>query len=125
MAEDQSPTLFGRDWMQSIQLDWARLHQSTSANAINKFPSVFSKAVGTIKGYKAVINLKQGAKPFFKKSRSVTYAPQPALETELERMQAEGILELVERSEWATPLVILSKSNGKIRVCGDFKVTIN
>ena len=68
VAEDQRPTLFGRDWMQSIQLDWARLHQSTSANTINKFPSVFSKSVGTIKGYKAVIHLKQGTKPIFKKT---------------------------------------------------------
>ena len=55
----------------------------------------------------------------------MAYALQPALETELERMQAEGILEPVERSEWATPLVIVPKSNGKIRVCGNFKVTIN
>ena len=63
----------------------------------------------------------------------MAYALQPALETELERMQAEGILEPVERSEWATPLVIVRagglvivpKNNGKIRVCGNFKVTIN
>ena len=40
-------------------------------------------------------------------------------------MQEEGILEPVERSKWATPLVIVPKSNGKIRVCGNFKVTIN
>jgi len=40
-------------------------------------------------------------------------------------MQKEGILGLVEKSDWATPLVIVLKSNGKIGVCGDFKVTIN
>ena len=40
-------------------------------------------------------------------------------------MQQEGILEPVERSEWATLLVIVPKSNGNLRVCGDFKVAIN
>ena len=86
---------------------------------------MFGRDVGTIKGYKAIIRLRQGTKPIFKKSRSVAYALQPALELELNRMQQEGILEPVERSEWATPLVIVPKSNGKLRVCGDFEVTIN
>ena len=40
-------------------------------------------------------------------------------------MQRQGILERVEKSEWATPLVIVLKSNGNIRICGDFKVAIN
>ena len=97
VAGDQRPPLCGCDWMQSIQLDWGRLHQIWQGTYISKFPSVFIKTIGTIKGYKAVIRLKQGAKPIFKKSRSVAYALQPALETELERMQAEGILESVER----------------------------
>lgn len=60
VAGNQRPALFGRDWMQSVQLDWARLHQirqGTSANVISKFPTVFHKTVGTIKGYKAVIGL--------------------------------------------------------------------
>ena len=86
---------------------------------------MFGRDVGTIKGYKAIIRLRQGTKPIFKKSRSVAYTLQPALELELNRMQQEGILEPVERSEWATPLVIVPKSNGKLRVYGDFKVTIN
>jgi len=60
--------------------------------------------MGTIKGHKAVIRLK----PIYKKSRLVAYVLQPALETELEKLQAEGILEPVEQSEWATPLVIAS-----------------
>jgi len=40
VAGDQKPALFGRDWMLSIQLDWAKLHQirqGTAANLISKF----------------------------------------------------------------------------------------
>ena len=40
-------------------------------------------------------------------------------------MQRDGIIEPTDNSEWATPLVIVPKSNGKIRVYGDFKATIN
>jgi len=54
-----------------VQLNCTRLHQiqqGTLANINNKFPSVFSTTVGTIKGYKAIICLKQGAKPIFKRA---------------------------------------------------------
>ena len=127
VAGTQRPPLFGRNWLQSIHLDWTALHQlrENASGIVGRFPAVFGRDVGTIKGYKAIIRLRQGTKPIFKKSRSVAYALQPALELELNRMQQEGILEPVERSEWATPLVIVPKSNGKLRVCGDFKVTIN
>ena len=127
VAGTQRPSLFSRNWLQSIQLDWTALHQlrENALGIVGRFPAVFGRDVGTIKEYKAIIRLRQGTKPIFKKSRSVAYALQPALELELNRMQQEGILEPVKRSEWATPLVIVPKSNGKLRVCGDFKVTIN
>ena len=128
VAGEQRPPLLGRDWLHSIKLDWAKLHyvqEGLLQDTVSKFPAVFQKNVGTIKGYKADIRLKEGAKPIFKKSRPVAYALQPVLEAELNRMQKEGILEPIKNSEWATPLVVVPKANGKIRVCGDFKVTIN
>ena len=121
--------MFGRNWLTAIKLDWTRLHQLRSDIAateiISNFPDVFQKDVGCIKGYTATIRLKENVKPIFKKSRSVPYALQPALEAELDRMHKEGIVEPTNSSEWATPLVIVPKGNGKIRVCWDFKVTIN
>ena len=40
-------------------------------------------------------------------------------------MEDEGIISPVQFSSWATPIVPVVKSNGQIRVCGDYKVTIN
>ena len=38
---------------------------------------------------------------------------------------ALGILEPVTHSEWAAPCVIVPKANNSVRICGDYKVTIN
>ena len=34
-------------------------------------------------------------------------------------------LQPVDKPEWATPIIVEPKSDGGIRICGDFKATIN
>ncbi|XP_030754775.1 uncharacterized protein K02A2.6-like [Sitophilus oryzae] len=46
-------------------------------------------------------------------------------ETELRRLLDDGILSPVSHSDWATPIVPVIKSGGGIRICGDFKITLN
>ena len=44
---------------------------------------------------------------------------------ELDRLEGMGILERVETSAWAAPIVVVSKQDGHLRLCGNYKVTIN
>ena len=66
--------------------------------------------------------MKPGAKP---KAYPVSFALKTAIEKELDRLESEDILEKISYSEWAAPVVPALKAEGTIRLCGDYKVTIN
>ena len=59
-------------------------------------------------------------------STSVPYAYRDKVEEELTRLVSEGILEPIDSSDWAAPIVPVIKSDKKsVRICGDFRVTVN
>lgn len=65
--------------------------------------------------------------PKFCKAKSVHFALQTAgtVERELDRLESEGILERVAYNKWEVPIVSVPKPEGAIRICGDYKITIN
>ena len=137
VVEGSGPSLFERNWLSHIKLEWQNLFSIRSDNslsdstqkrlskAIQKFPSVFKPGLGTIKGITAKLELKDGAKPKFCKFRPVPYALQESVEAEYDRLEPEGIVEKVEFSDWATPRVHVPKASGATRSCGDYAVTVN
>ena len=55
----------------------------------------------------------------------MAYSLKPKIETELDKLEQQGIIYRVDTSEWATPIVAIPKKDGSVRICGDFKVTLN
>ena len=75
--------------------------------------------------FEATLQLKPNAVPKFCKECPVPFALKAAVERELDRLESEGTLEKVSYSEWAAPVVPVPKTEGTIRLCGDYKVTTN
>ncbi|XP_064486121.1 uncharacterized protein K02A2.6-like [Ornithodoros turicata] len=140
VARTPRPALFGREWIQEFKLleetngifkTWTATTSSQEEvkNKLNQvletYKVVFEDSIGKLKGIKATLNLKENVQPKFLRARQVPYALKEKVFAELDRLESEGILTKVNVSEWATPIVPVVKPNGTVRICGDFKSTIN
>ena len=127
----QGPPLLGRNWLAHIRLNWQQVRLSINTlstdidQLLDKYKDVFSPELGTLKGIYAKLTLKPNADPKIFKPRPVPYALRDAIERDLERLESLGVIEKVSYSDWAAPIVPVPKPDGSIRICGDYKVTIN
>ena len=86
---------------------------------------IFDTGVGVVKDFEAELHVKQDARPVFRKARTVSYALREGVKTELRRQEKEGLLVKVDHSKYASPIVTVKKPDGALRICGDYKGTVN
>ena len=108
----------------------------TAKNQINKFCNVlnlsfinyndiFSDELGTFNGPPVKFELKPDAHPIKLPPRKIPFALREKVEQELDRLQKLKIIEPIAYSDWLTPIVPVLKGDGKIRICGDYRSTLN
>ena len=59
------------------------------------------------------------------KARGVLFPIKEAVKAETDRMEKDGILKSVLYSEWANPIAFVPKPDGTMRICADYKRTVN
>ncbi|GFQ85833.1 retrovirus-related Pol polyprotein from transposon 412 [Trichonephila clavata] len=131
IVKENLDTILGREWLYKIHLDWlaikairAKTEQNLN-NLLREYKDIFDDKLGEISNYEAKLKLRPGVKPIFCRVRTVPYALKGRVENEIDRLEKEGIIEKVESSEWATPIVPVVKTDGSIRLCADYSVTLN
>ena len=63
--------------------------------------------------------------PFAKVANKSSGGPSKTRLERLDRLEKQGVIRKVDSSDWAAPIVTVPKKEGRIRICGDYKVTIN
>ena len=131
VMDGERPCLLGRDWLSCIRLDWRQISKVVSSltnpqdrldTLLSQYQVVFSDCLGTITPYQATyISRKE---QHHVSSNHVQFHSH-CVSKSANRLEKSGVLEKTTFCEWAAPIVVVPKKDGRLRICGDYKVTIN
>lgn len=135
-------SLLGRNWLDVLYPGWRDRFVNAISGSENReldrerevllsqirsrYDEIITRSLDEpIDGFMAEIYLRDDARPVFYRANEVPYALKERVSDELDRLVRENIIKPVKRSDWASPIVVVPKSDGNIRLCVDCKVTIN
>lgn len=135
------PPLVGRTWLDILYPNWRNIFtdkisydlelkvNNISDNNVIKikeeYSEIFKERKSTIRGVQVHLQLKDNVSPVFLKPSIVPYALRENVEKQLHEMVLNGVLKKVDSSNWASQIVLSPKKNGEIRLCCNYKRTIN
>uniref|UniRef100_A0A336MPS3 RNA-directed DNA polymerase n=1 Tax=Culicoides sonorensis TaxID=179676 RepID=A0A336MPS3_CULSO len=138
-TKNEGIPLMGRTWLSLIFPNWRSFFTNTKINKIQenyseanliqeikkKFSQVFEARNNPIINFTAHLNLKEGSVPKFRKASIVPFSLREEVEKKLLELEKNNIIKRVEFSDWASQLVIVPKKDGSIRLCSNYKATLN
>ena len=92
---------------------------------LDRQAGIFKDKLGLVKGVSAKLFVDPEVVRRFCKPRTVPFALREKVNKELERLEKSGVIEPVQFSDWAAPIVPVLKQDGSMRICGDYKITVN
>ncbi|XP_037806223.1 uncharacterized protein K02A2.6-like [Lucilia sericata] len=129
--------LFGSDLMEQFKLWNQPIDSYTSCKQLQvnntlteselrkTYPEVFRNEIGHCTHFKVHPQIKPQVVPVFRPKRQVAYAAKDQLDSEIQKLEREGIISPINFSEWAAPIVVVKKASGNLRICGDYSTGLN
>ncbi|XP_026530759.1 uncharacterized protein K02A2.6-like, partial [Notechis scutatus] len=129
VVDKDRPSLLGLQWFAPLGIELAGINQTVSddweAALVRDFQEVFTEQLGKYKGSPISFKLCPDVAPIRLKPRRVPFAHKPKIDEQLDKLIAQGVLEPIDHAQWETPIVTPIKPDGSLRICGDYKATLN
>lgn len=131
IVKGKGPNQLGRDLMPAlgfqVKFDDSSIHAviQSPKSIMSKYPEVFKNELGTFKDLEVSFDLEESVSPRYCKARNVPYAMGAKVDAALDKLLEQDIIQPVSSSNWAAPIVPVLKEDGTIRICGDYRLTVN
>ena len=130
VIKGDGPSLLGRNWLSMFRLNWKQLClvKSITPNLdsiLEAHAGMFRDELGKLNNQEVDIVVQPDSTPIFCRSRPVPHSLRAKVEEELLRLENEGVIQRVERADWAAPIVPVVKPDKSVRICGDYRMTVN
>ena len=108
----------------ALQLDWRTIFSVGTMLSLQQVLDKHSEGLGELRDVTAKIYIDKDERPRFFPARPVSFAMRKKVEEELQRLQSMGVIQPVQFSDWAAPIVPVMKNDCRVRICGDYKITV-
>lgn len=92
-----------------------------SFDIVREYPECF-QGIGKLKNFKLKLHIDQDVKPVAQAMYRIPYSLREKVGEQLDDLESQDIIEKVNSpTPWVSPVIIVPKSNGDIRLCVDMR----
>ena len=126
VVKENGPNLLGRDWIEALNLN-ASVYAiiDNTKDILSEFPDLFANKLGKFNKYPVKLDIDPNIKPVFCKARPLPYIMKDKVNLAIDKMLKDEIIVPVNYAEWAAPVVPVLKPDNSVRLCGDYRLTVN
>ncbi|XP_054276450.1 uncharacterized protein K02A2.6-like [Macrosteles quadrilineatus] len=131
--------LLGRIWIRGLGIELSEVdnRKQSPMNTVDvnlvpslddifeKYSEIFEERIGCVPNVEVKLQLRDNEKPVFTREHDVPFALRERVEKELTTLESQGIITPVASSDWGSPLVVIPKPDGGVRLCVDYKCGVN
>ncbi|XP_026546854.1 uncharacterized protein K02A2.6-like, partial [Notechis scutatus] len=129
IVDKDRPSLLGLQWFAPLGIEVTGTNHIAKADweeqLARDFQEVFDSSLGKYQGAPISFNLDPNIAPIRLKPWRVPFALKPKINEQLNKLIEQGVLEPTDHARWETPIVTPVKPDGSVRICGDYKATLN
>ena len=95
---------------------------ATESNLIEQYPSVF-QGIGKLKNFEVNLHIDETIQPVAQSARRIPFHLRKKVSAELKKLEEQDVIKKVEGpTPWVSPLVVIPKKNGDVRLCVDMRM---